>query len=154
MVIWKMNRNIIVRRMIMFGKKEAEKRSLEDMYKPNDDDVLDPFEDEAVYEGFDKDKESDNFRNVEKRTCVPIKPLDCFGMAEEKTEKWLAKCAKFWFCFMSFLWFLFGALTFAPVIFISNKVNVIFNDKKKSLLCATLLHALLLALLIIFVFVK
>ena len=75
-------------------------------------------------------------------------------MEEGKTEKWLGKCVKFWFCCMSFMWFLFGALTFAPVIFIRNKVNVIFNDKKKSLLCATVIHGLLLALLIIFVFVK
>lgn len=137
----------------MFGRKETGKRSLEDMYKPSDD-VGECAEDEVISDDFLENKEVKKAATSEKKTCVPIKPLDCFGMEEEKTEKWLGKCVKFWFCFMSFLWFLFGALTFAPVIFISNKVNVIFNDKKKSLLCATVIHGLLLALIIVFVFVK
>ena len=137
----------------MFGRKETEKRSLEDMFKPIDD-VLERADDEFGSDDFVENKELHEDATTEKNSCVQIKPLDCFGMAEEKTEKWLGKCVKFWFCLMSFLWFLFGALTFAPVIFISNKVNVIFNDKKKSLLCATVIHGLLLALLIIFVFVK
>lgn len=137
----------------MFGRKETEKRSLEDMFKPIDD-VLERADDEFGSDDFEENKEVQKEETAEKNSCVPIKPLDCFGMEEEKTEKWLGKCVKFWFCCMSFLWFLFGALTFAPVIFISNKVNVIFNDKKKSLLCATLIHGLLLALIIIFVFVK
>ena len=137
----------------MFGRKETEKRSLEDMFKPIDD-VLERADDEFGSDDFEENKEVQKEETAEKNSCVPIKPLDCFGMEEEKTEKWLDKCAKFWFCFMSFLWFLFGALTFAPVIFISNKVNVIFKDKKKSLLCATLIHGLFLSLLNIFVFVK
>ena len=137
----------------MFGRKETENRSLEDMFKPIDD-VLERADDEFGSDDFEENKEVQKEETAEKNSCVPIKPLDCFGMEEEKAEKWLAKCVKFWFCCMSFLGFLFGALTFAPVIFISNKVNVIFNDKKKSLLCATVIHGLLLALLIIFVFVK
>lgn len=137
----------------MFGRKETEKRSLEDMFTPRDD-VCESIEDEVISEDFKEKTEEQCEGDDDKSSFVPIKPLDCFGMEQEKTEKWLAKCAKFWFCFMSFLWFLFGALTFAPVIFISNKVNVIFKDKKKSLLCATIIHGLLLALLIIFVFVK
>lgn len=136
----------------MFGRKETEKRSLEDMFKPSDDAV--EFDEEVISNAFDENKEVRNEGTADKSSCVPIKPLDCFGMEEEKTEKWLAKCVKFWFCCMSFLWFVFGALTFAPVIFISNKVNVIFNDKKKSLLCATLIHGVLLALISILIFVK
>ena len=137
----------------MFGRKVAEKRSLEDMYKPIDD-VGECAEDEVISDDFVENKKVQKAATTEKNSCVPIKPLDCFGMEEEKTEKWLGKCGKFWFCLMSFMWFLFGALTFAPVIFISNKVNVIFNDKKKSLICATLIHGLLLSLITIFVFVK
>lgn len=137
----------------MFGRKETERRSLEDMFKPIDE-VVESVDDEDTSYDLDECQKVGNVGNTEKNSCVPIKPLDCFGMEEEKTEKWLAKCAKFWFCFMSFLWFLFGALTFAPVIFISNKVNVIFNDNKKSLICATIIHGLLLALIIVFVFVK
>ena len=137
----------------MFGRKETEKSSLEDMFKPIDD-VLERADDEFGSDDFEENKEVQKEETAEKNSCVPIKPLDCFGMEEEKAEKWLAKCGKFWVCCMSFLWFLFGALTFAPVIFISNKVNVIFNDKKKSLLCATLIHGLLLALVIFLVLIK
>ena len=134
----------------MFGRKEPEKRSLEDMFVPKDGDIDDEAESEVDFGSVECEKaaEVENFANE------PINPLDCFGMEEGKTEKWLGKCVKFWFCLMSFMWFLFGALTFAPVIFISNKVNVIFNDKKKSLICATLIHGLLLSLITIFVFVK
>jgi hypothetical protein len=65
-----------------------------------------------------------------------ITALDCFGWKKEKTENWLLKCANVWYMIISFGWFMFGAMTFAPVIFISNKVNVIFKDKKKSLIFA------------------
>ena len=137
----------------MFGRKETERRSLEDMFNPIDE-VVASVDDEKTACDLEECQKVGNVGNAEKKSCVPIKPLDCFGMEEEKTEKWLGKCVKFWFCLMSFMWFLFGALTFAPVIFISNKVNVIFNDKKKSLICATLIHGLLLSLITIFVFVK
>ena len=137
----------------MFGRKETEKRSLEDMFKPIDD-VLERADDEFGSDDFEENKEVHEEATTEKNSCVQIKPLDCFGMEEEKTEKWLSKCVKFWFCCMSFIWLLFGALTFAPVIFISNKVNVIFKDKKKSLVCATLIHGLLLALVIFLVLIK
>lgn len=137
----------------MFGRKETERRSLEDMFNPIDE-VVASVDDEKTTCDLEECQKVGNVGNAEKKSCVPIKPLDCFGMEEEKTEKWLGKCVKFWFCLMSFMWFLFGALTFAPVIFISNKVNVIFNDKKKSLICATLIHGLLLSLITIFVFVK
>lgn len=128
----------------MFGRREEEKRSLEDMFTPIDEKVeIDECESE---------KEEIESVSVENES-EPIKPLSCFGMEEGKTEKWLIKCVKVWFCCMSFLWFLFGAITFAPVIYIGNKVNVIFKNKKKSLLFATLMYsvfALVLLLLILF----
>ena len=129
---------------MMFGRREEEKRSLEDMFTPIDEKVeIDECESE---------KEEIESVSVENES-EPIKPLSCFGMEEGKTEKWLIKCVKVWFCCMSFLWFLFGAITFAPVIYIGNKVNVIFKNKKKSLLFATLMYsvfALVLLLLILF----
>ena len=128
----------------MFGRREEEKRSLEDMFTPIDEKVeIDECESE---------KEEIESVSVENES-EPIKPLSCFGMEEGKTEKWLIKCVKVWFCCMSFLWFLFGAITFAPVIYIGNKVNVIFKNKKKSLLFATLIYSvfsLVLVLLILF----
>lgn len=128
----------------MFGRREEEKRSLEDMFTP--------VEDKVEIDECESEKEEIESVSVENES-EPIKPLSCFGMEEGKTEKWLIKCVKVWFCCMSFLWFLFGAITFAPVIYIGNKVNVIFKNKKKSLLFATLMYsvfALVLVLLILF----
>lgn len=129
---------------MMFGRREEEKRSLEEMFTPIDEKVeIDECESEK----------EEVVETVAENESEPIKPLSCFGMEEGKTEKWLIKCVKVWFCCMSFLWFLFGAITFAPVIYIGNKVNVIFKNKKKSLLFATLMYsvfALVLVLLILF----
>lgn len=136
----------------MFGKKEVEKRSLEDMFKPMEDAEL---SDEVSCEGeVVTDIEKDAVENTTEYNSEPIKPLSCFGMEEGKTEKWLMKCVKVWFCAMSFMWFLFGATTFAPVIYISNKVNVIFKDKKKSLMFAGLVHGILLLIVALFIFLR
>ena len=82
---------------------------------------------EEIVENFCKDELKDEHE---------ITALDCFGWKKEKTENWLLKCANVWYMIISFGWFMFGAMTFAPVIFISNQVNVIFKDKKKSLIFA------------------
>ena len=143
MVICKVNKSREETK-VMFGRREEGKRSLEDMFTPIDEKVeIDERESE-------KEEAVETVAEIESE---PIKPLSCFGMEEGKTEKWLIKCVKVWFCCMSFLWFLFGAMTFAPVIYIGNKVNVIFKNKKKSLLFATLMYsvfALILVLLILF----
>lgn len=133
----------------MFWHKDKEnakeKRSLDDMFTPKEEDgVCDEelsIEDEELAElAYEKEE-------VENKV---VKPLDFFGMEEGKTDKWLTKCVKFWYCLMSFLWFLLGAVTFAPVLYISNKLNVVFKDKNKSLLCAILLHAIFIALIFVF----
>ena len=135
----------------MFFKKK-EPRSIDEILTPKEE-KKDTYEDMADVEIPNyKEQKKDEARHESEGEG--LNALSCFGWREENTEKWLGKCVKFWFCLMSFLWFLFGALTFAPVIFISNKVNVIFNDKKKSLRCATLIHGLLLALVIFLVLIK
>ena len=129
----------------MFGRREEEKRSLEDMFTPVNEKV-DIDECESEKEGVAE--------TIVENESDPIKPLSCFGMEDGKTEKWLMKCVKAWFCCMSFFWFLFGALTFAPVIYISNKVNVIFKNKKKSLLFATLVYSVIALVLVLLIFVR
>ena len=126
----------------MFGRKETEKRSLEEMFTPVEDKVK---IDECKSE---KEEVVDTIAESERDS---IKPLSCFGMEEGKTEKWLMKCAKVWLCCMSFFWFLFGAMTFAPVIFISNKVNVIFKNKKKSLLVSALTYSLFVLVFVLLI---
>lgn len=132
----------------MFWKNDSEKRSIDDILTPKED--IEQSDDCVVEEGDfqNSDDKAGDFSNA------AMNPLDCFGMEVGKTEKWLGKCVKFWYCIMSFVWFLFGALTFAPVIYISNKVNVIFKDKKKSLLCSVLLYGFFAFLAILFLFLK
>ena len=129
----------------MFGRKETDKRSLEDMFTP--------IEDKVEIDGCESEKE-EVVEIVAENEGEPIKALSCFGMEEGKTEKWLLKCAKVWFCCMSFMWFLFGAMTFAPVIYIGNKVNVIFKNKNKSLLVASLIYGVFMVCLCVLIFVK
>ena len=134
----------------MFGRKESEKRSLEDMFTPKDSEIEIEAEEEVVVVTEECEKEE----KVESFTNEPIKPLDCFGMEEGKTEKWLMKCVKFWYCIVSFFWFLFGATTFAPVIYISNKVNSVFGEKKKSFVFATALYIVLLIFVVFLITLK
>lgn len=87
------------------------------------------------------------------KSSVEIKDsaLDCFGWKEDKTERWLVLFAKIWYIIMSFIWFLVGAVTFAPIIFMSNKVNAIFSDKRKSLFAAIGIYALIIAIIVIII---
>lgn len=131
----------------MFWRQEREKRSIDDILTPRDE-AKSVEANEMVENG----EKTPKFEEESQETRVDsIKPLDCFGMEEGKTEKWLMKCVKFWYCFMSFMWFLFGALTFAPVIYIRNKVGVIFKDKTRALLCAILLYAMLILAIVLIV---
>lgn len=134
----------------MFGRKETEKRSLEDMFKPIDE-VVESVDDEETAYDLNENQKVGNVGNTEKNSCVPINPFSCFGIEEGKTEKWLGKCVKFWYCVMSFLWFVFGAVTFAPVIFISNKVSVIFKDKRNAVLASSIIYVACIVSLIVFV---
>ena len=75
--------------------------------------------------------------------------LSCFGWENVNTQRLLVILAKVWFGIMSLGWFLFGAVTFAPVIFIGGKVNVIFKDKKKSLFVGGVIYAVMIIAIVL-----
>lgn len=85
----------------------------------------------------------DNCEKVEEKG--ELIPLDCFLMKSETSEKWILKMAKLWHYIISIVWFLIGALTFAPVIYLSHKLNLVIKGKKKSVLGGTLLYAIIIA---------
>lgn len=134
--------------MVLFKRKEEPKRSIEDILMPKEIDSDDIVEDcESENEALTEEMtEGDIVGESEKE--IKDNALSCFGWEEVKTEKWLIKSAKIWYAIMSFAWFLFGALTFAPIIFISNKIDVIFKDRKKSILFAIIIHTVLIALIV------
>lgn len=138
----------------MFGRKDTEKRSLEDMFTPKDEKESEMNEESESVCSAETENVENSEEKVENFVNEIVKPFDCFGMEEGKTEKWLMKCVKFWYCIMSFIWFLFGATTFAPVIYISNKVNVVFRDKKKAFLFSTILYVLWLMFVVFLITLK
>lgn len=130
--------------------KETEKKKLEDFIR-KDESEEESAEEVMAEEPISSEKEE---KVSEKSESDNLTALGCFGWKEEKTEKWLAKCAKVWFLIMSLLYFLFGALTFAPIIFIKNKVNSVVSDKKMSLIIAIAIYAVTVLLFAIFIGVR
>ena len=130
--------------MGIFNRKPIEKRSIEDILTPKDESSC---EDDCELPRDDKKEE------VEKQD-TEITPIVCFGMEESRCDKWLLKCVKVWYYLMSFVWFLFGAVTFAPVIFISGKLNVLFKDKKKSLLVSAVVYTLALFVAVLLIIIS
>lgn len=137
----------------MFFRKEEKRRSIEDILTPKIDEELaeeiDAEKDEHISEECVEPVLKSAKAKNENKESKPINPLDCFGMEEDRTEKWLLKCVKFWYCIMSFLWFFIGALTFAPVIYISSKVDRFFDNKTMTYIWGCAAYALILALLIL-----
>ena len=130
-------------------EEKGEKKTLDDFIR--EDDIADVGESENVNDGTDENEEcaikpTKTNDMVEKFTATP---LDCFGWKKDTTEPWLAKCAKVWHIIISFFWFVFGAITFAPIIFISSKVSVLCKDKKRSLIVGAILYAVIVAILVI-----
>lgn len=130
--------------MGIFNRKPIEKRSIEDILTPKDESSC---EDDCELPRDDKKEE------VEKQD-IEITPIDCFGMEESRCDKWLLKCVKVWYYLMSFVWFIFGAVTFAPVIFISGKLNVLFKDKKKSLLVSAVVYTLAIFVAVLLIIIS
>ena len=124
-------------------KKEEKKKTLEDFIKKDDETVE---KDEDIV----NEKES----TEESVPIVEETALGCFGWEESKTPDWLAKGAKIWFVIMSFLYFLFGALTFAPMIFIRNKLNSVLNDRKKSLFVAIGIYGIIIVLVVLMILAR
>lgn len=131
-------------------EKESEKKTLDDFIR-KDENEEESAEEVMAEETVSSEKED---KVSEKSESDNLTALGCFGWKEEKTEKWLAKCAKVWFLIMSLLYFLFGALTFAPIIFIKNKVNSVVSDKKMSLIIAIAIYAVTVLLFAIFIGVR
>lgn len=130
---------------------KSEKKTLEDFIREEDDDQVEI--DAEVFSETNSGKE-DVPREPRRwgfgGEAFTVTPLSCFGWNKENTDKWLTKCAKAWYLIISFAWFLFGAISFAPVIFISSKVSVLFKDKKTSIIAGVIIYAIIIALLVVF----
>ena len=131
--------------------KESEEKTLDDFIrKEEDEEECEPCEDIADVDIPNvEDEKKDEARHESEGEG--LNALSCFGWREENTEKWLVKCAKVWFLMMSLLYFIFGAFTFAPIIFIQNKVNSVVKGKKMSLIIAVVIYAIAVVLFAILI---
>ena len=131
--------------MGLFQRKSEEKRSLDEILSER----ANAIESENTEEAENCDCPIKQEENATKKREEEFNVFNCFGWEQEKTPKWLKNCANVWYWIISFMWFLFGASTFAPIIFITNKVNVIFKNKIKSMLCAIAIYAIMLVLIVL-----
>ena len=127
--------------MGFFSKEPKEKRTLEDILSVKEDvveskDEEDLFEDDIAEEAETKEEQVE-----------PLNPLDCFFIRGENSEKWLVKLAKIWNYVISVVWFFIGALTFAPVLYLTYKTNLIFKNKKKAVVCGIVIYVLIISLI-------
>lgn len=138
--------------MSLFKREEKPKRDINDILTPKEADECEIEAEEAEVESEEvaesPKKEEKVVPKGESKEEFGLNALSCFGWKEDKTDKWLIKSAHIWYAAMSFFWFLFGALTFAPIIFISKKINVIFKNKTIALAVATVIWVAIIVLII------
>lgn len=137
--------------MKLFQRSDEEKRSIDDILTPKGVD-----EESVDGEG---SGESCEVEDDAKNKCFEDVPMDltssalnCFGWDSSRTEKWMIKCVKVWYYIASFAWFAFGAITFAPVIFIKGKLKPILKDDLKALLASVAIYAVFFVLLMFLLF--
>lgn len=79
-------------------------------------------------------------------------PTVYYGWGEDKVDASMQKLTKIWNVIASVLWFLFGSITFAPVLFMANKIDKFFDDKKKSFLISLSIYVIVLVIFVVIIF--
>jgi hypothetical protein len=142
--------------MGIFSKKEKKVRTLEDIIEKREEAEMSANEEEteetAESEQDEELKEESAQEEFEEEESMEQSALKCFGWKDVHTEKWLIKCVKVWYCVISFLWFVFGALTFAPIIFISRKLKPVLKDDLKALIASAVIYIGIITLISILLF--
>lgn len=67
----------------------------------------------------------------------------CFGFEEETTERWAVAYMKIWNRIFTFIWLITGSVTFAPVLFISGKLNAIIKRAWVAVVLSIIIYAAL-----------
>lgn len=81
-------------------------------------------------------------------------PATYYGWGDSKVDEWMQKLTKAWNVVASVFWFIFGSLTFAPVLFTANKLDKFFDDKMKSLVVSAIIYFVFVAALVIMLFLR
>ena len=145
----------------MFFKKK-ETRSIEEILTPKQEDCEEKVE---ILDECESDEEKDDPK-VEKAKVkkegafdriiddLDFDPAVYYGWGEGKMDKKMQKVTEFWKGVASVVWFLFGSLTFAPVLFTAGKIDQFLNDKKRSFWSAAIIYSFSLSIIIYLLFFK
>jgi hypothetical protein len=128
----------------LFSRKNIEKESLQE--ESSAEELFERFYDEdIVEETVEKEEKCEIVRKSE--------PRDFFWKNDGSDPKFVDKLINIWYAIMCFLWFIIGTITYAPILFISKKIDAIFNNKKKSILIASIIYGfIIIAILFLFCF--
>lgn len=162
--------------MKKFWKTKSKPRSWEEISTPKKKEELGEMDDVDTDENkadFDSVSDTDNDKNdkeihtenakklrkngtqkIDKIiNSLDFDPTVYYGWGDGKVDTWMQKLTKIWNVAASVVWFIFGSITFAPILFTANKIDKFFNDKKKSFFIATALYLfaiVILAIIIVF----
>lgn len=153
---------------MFFNKKEKERRSIDEILAQNtDDSVFDSDENDGIVDEQEfivEDLTLNRALNKEKKKKdgsldkiiddLDFDPAVYYGWGDGKMDNRMRKLTDFWKGFASIVWFLFGSLTFAPVLFTAGKIDQFFNDKKKSFWTSAIMYSVAMAILIYIMFIK
>lgn len=131
--------------MGLFQRKSEEKRSLDEILSERDNAI----ENENAEEAESGDCPIKQEESVTKKHEEEFNVFKCFGWEQDKTPKWMRNCANVWYWLMSFFWFLVGATTFAPIMFIRNKIKSVVKGRLNSLIGAMLLYLIIIAIILV-----
>ena len=157
--------------------KNSSPRSWEEITAPKTDEELEGIDDTSCIEDKDTDNifNNNNTGNIKKDEEIPsthvkkvrkkgsekfdkmidnldFDPVVYYGWGDGKVDAWMEKLTRLWNVVASVMWFIFGSITFAPILFTANKLDKFFNDKKKSFLIATAIYVFI-AVFVVFVII-
>lgn len=133
-------------RDIFNGEENKAKKTLEDFRKPDIEELGE------IEQTEDLSEVNDDAQGIVEET--KSKTNDFFLQGGEIEPKWIKICIKTWSAVMSFVWFFVSCLTYSPILFISDRIDAVIKNKKKSLLISTIIHFILLTLIITLLFVR
>lgn len=127
-------------------KKRAEDEEECVEYDPEEDDICEEEQSENVSEPQEEDRDSLKIpkkspSKFSKRVeSMDFDPTVYFGWGEGKVDEIMKKATSGWRVVASIFWFIFGSVTFAPVLFTASKLDKFFGDKKKSLVASAIIY--------------
>ena len=78
-------------------------------------------------------------------------PSAYYDWGDGKFDAFMKRLTNAWFVLASIVWFLLGSITFAPILFMSNKFNKFFDDKTKSFIASLILYFVIVVIIVLIV---